>query len=590
MADLNETEFQFKNRNSKLYKHLQGLLELDGRHLDSESARRFYSDLQATKAAIKSRGVNLLSLKSFEAVEDVLSETQRFARIQRYARRFLHSKIQWLKTNDRLARLFEQIQQLGWKDDKTNKVFFRRLAAIHLPDELCDQLQRKLDQFAPSTPLIEKIQATRGRIVMQKGPLLVVSIPDYPTSQALGSSQWCVSTDEYYWEDYSKEFARFFIVYDQSKPTSDELWQTGFHTDPNGRIKFWEDQYGKEIIGTERECVLKKQIADCPALAPLSFSDAKKEISLTQRDEVKFLINYGDKETFKEWRRDIRNPIDRINPGDFEDANNDKAQMAVELMGLSLGQLLEYNRVTLGDIASLGGMIRREHYPSIAILIKRLESGDELAPKNFGKARLDVQTLFAYSCKHLPAMAWFLLHNAPSLMSMKQETLRSAYKAGSFPLAKALIAKGVSPGIQMSLVVLQYEPNPSLLSKLMDIPEFRLSSAPKKILGGLTSRLDRYHDFDNPNVDARAVESINVLFQSRIKVFQENIKMTAELLLCCLKYNSNHAEAINATRALAKNILSSFDDPKTTAEQTELLREAVRLDNVGRPQSQPTSG
>ena len=142
---------------------------MDGRHLDSESARRFYSDLQATKAAIKSRGVNLLSLKSFEAVEDVLSETQRFARIQRYARRFLHSKIQWLKTNDRLTRLFEQIQQLGWKDDKTNKIFFRRLAAIHLPDELCDQLQRKIDQVAPSSSSDRKNTGNAGAHCHAKG-------------------------------------------------------------------------------------------------------------------------------------------------------------------------------------------------------------------------------------------------------------------------------------------------------------------------------------------------------------------------------------------------------------------------------------
>ena len=293
-------------------------------------------------------------------------------------------------------------------------------------------------------------------------------------------------------------------------------------------------------------------------------------MNLTQRDEVKFLISYGDKEAFKEWRRDIGNPIDQINPGDFESATGDQAQRAVELMGLSLAQLLEYNRVTLGDIASLGGMIRREHYPAIAMLIKRLGTEDDLAPHMSYSGVFEVQKLFAYSCKHLPAMAWFLLNNVHSFMTARHEALRSAYESGSFPLAKALIAKGVSPESDLSLIVLQHDPNPSLLSKLMDIPAFRLSSAPKKILGGLTARLKCS---DNPNDDDRKAESINALYQHKPKIFQENIKKSAELLLCCLKYNSKHAEAINATRALAKHILSSFDEPKKTAEQTQLLSE-----------------
>ena len=354
------------------------------------------------------------------------------------------------------------------------------------------------------------------------------------------------------------------------KPTSDDLWQTGFHADPSGRIKFWEDQEGEQIIGTERECVLKKQLADCPALAPLSFADAKKEMNLTQREEVKFLIGYGDKEAFKEWRRDIRNPIDKIVPGDFEDANNDQAQRAVQFMGLNLAQLLEYNRVTFGDIASLGGMIRREHYPAIAMLIKRLESGDELSPKTSYDPVSDALALFEYSCNNLPAMAWFLLHNAPSLMTLGHHALRSAYEAGSFPLAKALIAKGMRPGDDDSLYPLKVNPNPSLISKLMGIKVFRLSSAPKKILESLTPKLNYYQQYDNHNANA-AVESINALYQRKPKIFQENITKSAELLLCCLKHSSKHAEAMNATRALAKTILSSFDGPKTTAEQTELM-------------------
>ena len=363
-------------------------------------------------------------------------------------------------------------------------------------------------------------------------------------------------------KDFSKEFVRFFIVYDQSKPTSDDLWQTGFHADPSGRIKFWEDQEGEQIIGTERECILKKQLADCPALAPLSFADAKKEMNLTQRDMVKFLINYGDKEAFKECQRDIGNPIDHISPGDFEDANNDQAQRAVQLMGLNLAQLLKYNRLTSRDIIKLGGMVRREHYPDIATLVNRLEDGDWIGPQNGRVPEKEAQMLFMHSCEHLPDLALYLLNNTSVLQSTDARPLRSAYIAGSFPLAKALIAKGVSPEDPHPLIVLKFTPNPNLLSRLMGIPAFRLSSAPKTIHGLLTAQFIRLQDYECRNNEEVIADNLNVLYQHKPKICPKYIRDSAKLLLCCMRHNSNHAEAMNATKALAKTILSSFDEPK----------------------------
>lgn len=99
-----------------------------------------------------------------------------------------------------------------------------------------------------------------ANIVSEDDNVLILNILDYEASQHLGSSQWCISYDENYWDNYldfdetsnEKLFYetdnKVFFIIDFKKNSSDPLHKIGITTLPNSKIIFAHDKNDDSIL------------------------------------------------------------------------------------------------------------------------------------------------------------------------------------------------------------------------------------------------------------------------------------------------------------------------------------------------------
>jgi ankyrin repeat protein len=169
---------------------------------------------------------------------------------------------------------------------------------------------------------VKSIKYNEDELVYKDDTTLILHIDSYKRSHKLGSQHWCISTDEYMWEDYTEGFNKQYFIYDFSKSPSSKESMIGVTLKPNGDI--YATHYRDDSPANKQE--VKSEYSGY--LTPYSKDYIRSKVDM---NNIENIIRYGFTEELN----------DKLNKGwDPSKDDNDVIQFAARYGHIEIVKIL----------------------------------------------------------------------------------------------------------------------------------------------------------------------------------------------------------------------------------------------------------
>jgi len=170
----------------------------------------------------------------------------------------------------------EELQNKFLKIHEISKIdqFKQKLSSLKSEEDIKRHLNEFISKYSKDLTefgTIQKIKKTDSKILYKKGEIIVAEVFDYPASQKLGSSNWCISTGEGSFNSYTRGTKRQFFMWDFSLDQTDPLFLVGFTTNSNGSITNIHDMRDKSLTGSIPEKVRTSMSSMDISIKPFEF-------------------------------------------------------------------------------------------------------------------------------------------------------------------------------------------------------------------------------------------------------------------------------------------------------------------------------
>lgn len=197
----------------------------------------------------------------FEDFDDHLTAQIQLAKTKKYANSILREN-KHLADDDSFEK-FQTLLEMKISKDKVSEQFSKISAW-----DTSDQLNRSLDEIIDIlnqkdiNDYIKEVDNLMGATVVSSDDnILIIDIKNYEASQKLGSSSWCISYDETYWDKYiyadgvsdeehhlKESDNSTFFVFDFNKHPSDLHSKIAFTTLPNSKVIYAHNKNDSDIL------------------------------------------------------------------------------------------------------------------------------------------------------------------------------------------------------------------------------------------------------------------------------------------------------------------------------------------------------
>jgi hypothetical protein len=152
----------------------------------------------------------------------------------------------------------------------------KKLAAYKSPDEFNNALNMLLNTINQFNDEAINIKAfnTNANIIIKNDEYTIIEISDFNQSKNLGSSSWCISRDEHYFNSYTKNLNHQYFIFDFNKQSTDNECMIGLTLKEDGSYytaHAKNDTHIKESskIKNIQMNIISQQIKDYPNLNEL---------------------------------------------------------------------------------------------------------------------------------------------------------------------------------------------------------------------------------------------------------------------------------------------------------------------------------
>jgi hypothetical protein len=225
-------------------KNLESLIFLELKQNNTQIVKELLVELKSQNNII-----NVLRTNTKEGVDDIISLRTK----QHQHELILNNKLtvanKTLFSKDSM-RILKELTSEGLTAKLFHKEFGKKIAKYKNKEDL----QSGIKQYASikrgwSRDIYDnKISKLSLSVEEIKSNVLMIEIPNYEISKELGSSSWCISTDERYFEQYTENYSRQYFIFDLNKEPSDEMSMIGATFDYNGKITNAHNKYDHDII------------------------------------------------------------------------------------------------------------------------------------------------------------------------------------------------------------------------------------------------------------------------------------------------------------------------------------------------------
>ena len=224
--------------------------ELKDQKEQDQVLKRIARNFHAVRNAIKNKKIDLLSVESVELLEDLLYKTHRDSQVERYAKDALSGIARRRGVlngpgRERALKAFGRIMDLKLSYEEKQQQFFKGISAVKTSEGLADLLENLLD-----SETMEKVAKSKAVVEYDDGRMALVWIPDFETSNKIGSHEWCISRSdggEFYWNNYAKRLHKCYMIVDRALPASHGRHKFAFHIGPDGNVTASHDQFDGPI-------------------------------------------------------------------------------------------------------------------------------------------------------------------------------------------------------------------------------------------------------------------------------------------------------------------------------------------------------
>ena len=142
----------------------------------------------------------------------------------------------------------------------------------------------------------EAIKYEESEVVYRDNITLILDIPNYERSCVLGTTYWCISTNERHWDKHTTDFNKQYFIYDFSETIGDKRSLIGVTIQPDGSIESSHYRDNTELKNHDEIKDLLKFLLPSGKSDILSRMEPNDIIGLSKygfTDEIRNLINKG---------------------------------------------------------------------------------------------------------------------------------------------------------------------------------------------------------------------------------------------------------------------------------------------------------
>lgn len=209
------------------------ILNTIGRYLENEQNVKSY-----LKDGYEEFLKDLMNNKSVEAFDDAFSKMAAEHKFKQFAYSIVSNKYKDLYDNETLE-LLREIYNEKTSIEQLQNFIGKKIAAFKNPEDFNSNLRQyisKINGF-DEDKIIEKVKDLGGTIVSNENNVLIVETTNYEQMKDLGSTSWCIVRDESYYESYTNNGNRQYIVFNFNKLSRDNESMIGITLKQDGTFR-----------------------------------------------------------------------------------------------------------------------------------------------------------------------------------------------------------------------------------------------------------------------------------------------------------------------------------------------------------------
>lgn len=176
--------------------------------------------------------------KSFEAIDDHMNELINKHKLTQYANSILSNKNKHLLTDKSLEH-FKILMDSGVSKSVIQNLVGKKMAAIHTSEEFDKYLEKVIEHVSGFNEeiLMEKLNSNNIKPTYHENNVVVFEIDTFEQSKIFGSPSWCISRNDYYFNDYKSEGSKQYFLYDFNRSEKDNQSMIGFTIRTDGSMR-----------------------------------------------------------------------------------------------------------------------------------------------------------------------------------------------------------------------------------------------------------------------------------------------------------------------------------------------------------------
>lgn len=204
---------------------------------------------------------------TLEDFDDVMNQLIKEHKEKQYALSIASKKYHSLY-DEKSFELLKQLKDEGVSEQTLQTYIGAKIASYKCSEDFNNGLQKFLDIHNSFSfdKLKEKAQTNQAEIIKEDDNKIVLAVTSFEQSKLLGSSSWCISRDEYYFNSYTKDDRKQYFYYDFNKPSSDTTSMVGVTFDREGNVTaaHWKNDVqmdkGEPILESIRQSIENRHI------------------------------------------------------------------------------------------------------------------------------------------------------------------------------------------------------------------------------------------------------------------------------------------------------------------------------------------
>ena len=235
-------EFKKKPTISRTFKQINNLVYID--HFDSLT--RIVDKYKENEAILKLNDFDILSTvkenskdnqssyRVYEKVDDVMSQIVHDHKVKQFIHSIASNKYDHLY-NEQTYKIASGLYDLNLPDNSLQEYVGKKIAAFKTPEQFNEALSSFLESLNSfeMKATISKAEKFGVQVISAEDNKVILKIDDFDTSKLMGSSSWCISRDESYFNSYAKGREQYFL-FDFSKDNTDNTSMLGITLEKNG--------------------------------------------------------------------------------------------------------------------------------------------------------------------------------------------------------------------------------------------------------------------------------------------------------------------------------------------------------------------